>query len=250
MAACLFGGASSASLALVVCRRTFVRRRRAPPSILSGRAVRLEILAVSRKTISELWFPVPLEDRMKTYYRLNRNRLLTYLRTSSCALAIIGVPLVLSSSASDRPGRAAGTPEPASGEFFPCFNYAGPPRQVGENVIITFNISGTSTGTVTGSVAGTELDVVHRDGSITLHGSFLFTGSVNGGPEGTMLFTYEGIGNAVTGHETLRFVGTQGTGGLAGVYANLTAEGDVGAPEPGCDLSGVGTYTGHVVFAR
>ena len=55
-----------------------------------------------------------------------------------------------------------------------------------------------------------------------------------------MLFTYEGIGNAVTGHETLHFVGRQGTGGLAGVHANLTAEGDVGAPEPGCDLSGAG----------
>ena len=186
---------------------------------------------------------------MKTYYRLNRNRLLTYLRTSFCALAIIGVPLVLSSSASDRPGRAAGTPEPASGKFFPCFNYAGPPRQVGENVIITFNISGTSTGTVTGSVAGTELDVVHRDGSITLHGSFLFTGSVND-RSGTLLFSYDGIGNAVTGHETVHFVGTQGTGDLAGTYVNVTAEGDVGAPEPGCDLSGAGTYSGQVVFAR
>ena len=54
-----------------------------------------------------------------------------------------------------------------------------------------------------------------------------------------MLFTYEGIGNAVTGHETLRFVGRQGTGDLAGIYANVTAEGDVGAPpEPGCDLRG------------
>ena len=75
----------------------------------------------------------------------------------------------------------AARPEPASGEFFPCFNYAGPPRQVGENVIITFNISGASSnGTLIGSVEGTELDVVHRDGSITLHGSFLFTGSVNG----------------------------------------------------------------------
>ena len=143
----------------------------------------------------------------------------------------------------------AARPEPASGEFFPCFNYAGPPRQVGENLIITFNISGASSnGTFIGSVEGTELDVVHRDGSITLHGTFLFTGSVNG-RSGTMLFSYEGIGNAVTGHETLRFVGRQGTGGLAGIYANLTAEGDVGAPNPGCDLSGAGTYTGHVVFA-
>ena len=142
--------------------------------------------------------------------------------------------------------------EAASGQFFSCFNYAGRPRQVGENVIVTFNISGSSTGTFTSTstgVVGTEMDVVHRDGSITLHGTFLFTGSVNGGPEGTMLFTYEGIGNAVTGHETLRFVGRQGTGGLAGVHANLTAEGDVGAASPGCDVSGAGTYTGHVIFA-
>src|SRR5262245_10947405 len=145
---------------------------------------------------------------------------------------------------------ATARPEPASGGFFPCFNYAGLPRQVGENVIVTFNISGSSTGTFTStSVVGTEMDVVHRDGSITLHGSFLFTGSVNGGPEGTLLFPYEGIGNALTGHETLHFVGRQGTGGLAGVHANLTAEGDVGAPSQGCNVSGAGTYTGQVVFA-
>ena len=186
---------------------------------------------------------------MKTYYWLNRS-LISHLRTSFCALAIAGAVLTLPSSEASRREPAVGRPEPASGEFFPCFNYAGPPRQVGENLIITFNISNwrTSTGTLIGSAEGTELDVVHRDGSITLHGTFLFTGSVNG-RSGTMLFSYEGIGNAVTGHETLRFVGREGTGDLAGVYANITAEGDVGAPEPGCDLSGVGTYTGHVIFA-
>jgi hypothetical protein len=186
---------------------------------------------------------LPLEGFMKTYSCLNQNRFLSHLRTSFCALLIVGASLAL-------PSAEAGRREPASGPFFPCFNYADPPRQVGENVIVTFNISGSSSnGTLVGSVEGTELDVVHRDGSITLHGSFLFTGSVNG-RSGTMLFTYEGIGNAVTGHETLRFVGRRGTGGLAGVYANLTAEGDVGAPEPGCDLSGVGTYSGYVIFAR
>ena len=195
----------------------------------------------------ELSVPLPLEVCMKTYYWLNRNRIRSHLRTSFCALAIVGALLTLSSA------QAGGPPLPASGEFFPCFNYAGPPRQVGENLIITFNISGwrTSTGTLIGYAEGTELDVVHRDGSITLHGTFLFTGSV-GGRSGTMLFSYEGIGNAVTGHETLRFVGNQGTGDLAGTYANLTAEGDVVPPDPnsGCDLQGAGTYTGQVVFAR
>jgi hypothetical protein len=186
---------------------------------------------------------------MKTYYWFNRNRFLSHLRTIFCALAVIGVPLAFPSSAAERAERTARTPEPAIGEFFPCFNYAGPPRQVGDNVIITFNISGTSTGTITGSVAGTEMDVVHPDGSITLHGTFLFTGSVDD-RSGTMLFSYEGIGNAVTGHETLRFIGRQGTGDLTGVYVNVTAEGDVGAPSPGCDVSGTGTYAGSVIFAR
>jgi Protein of unknown function (DUF3224) len=195
------------------------------------------------KEIPELCHSVPLVMCMKTNCWFNRNRFLSHLRTSFCALAIAGASLMLPSA------EAGGPPLPASGEFFPCFNYAGPPRQVGENLIITFNISGTGTGTLTGSSVGTELDVVHPDGSITLHGTIVFTGSVNG-RSGTMLLSYEGIGNAVTGHENLRFVGRQGTDDLAGVYAELTAEGDVGAPQPGCDLSGVGTYTGHVLFAR
>ena len=178
---------------------------------------------------------------MKTYYWFNQNRLMSHLRTSFCALALIGSLLTL-------PTAEARPPESASGEFFPCFNYAGPPRQVGENTIVTFNISGTATGTFIGSFVGTELDVVHHDGSITLHGSALFTGSVNG-RSGTLLFTYEGIGNANTGHETLHFVGRQGTGDLAGLHANLTAEGDVGAPAPGCNASGEGTYTGRLHFA-
>ena len=171
----------------------------------------------------------------------NRSQLISHLRTSFCALVIVGALSTL-------PRAEAGTPQPASGGFFPCFNYAGPPRQVGENVIITFNISGTSTGTVTGSVVGTELDVVHRDGSINLHGSLVFTGQVDNN-SGTLVVTYEGIGNAVTGHENLQVVARQGTGGLAGVHANLTFEGDIGAPNPGCDLSGVGTYTGQILFA-
>jgi len=179
---------------------------------------------------------------MKTYYWFNRNRFLSHLRGSFFALSVAGASLALPSA------EAGGPPFPASGGFFPCFNFAGPPRQVGENLIITFNVSGPATGTFTGSSTGTELDVVHPDGSISLHGTLLFTGSINE-RSGTLLLSYEGIGNAVTGHETLRFVGREGTGGLAGIYANVTAEGDVGAPEPGCYASGVGTYTGQVVFA-
>src|SRR5438067_11947385 len=173
----------------------------------------------------------------------NRNQLISHLRTSFCALAIAGASLML-------PSAEAGTPQSASGGFFPCFNYAGPPRQVGENLIITFNITGTTTVTFTGSFTGTELDVVHRDGSITKHGSLVLTGSVTGRPgTGTLQFSFEGIGSAVTGHEVLRGVARQGTGALAGVYVEETLEGDVGAPEPGCNFSGAGTYSGQILFA-
>src|SRR4030095_486392 len=104
----------------------------------------------------------------------NRNPLISHLRTSFCALVIVGALSTLPRA------EASGPPLPATGEFFVCFNYAGPTRPVGENLIIMFNISGTLTGTFTGSFVGTELDVVHRDGSITKHGSFVFTGSVTG----------------------------------------------------------------------
>ena len=170
------------------------------------------------------------------------NRFLSHLRTSFCALAIIGLSLAFPSA------EASGPPLAASGGFFPCFNYAAPPRQVGDNLIITFNVTGTSTGTFVGSIVGTEMQVVHRDGSINLHGSSVLTGQIDNN-SGTLVFTYEGIGNAVTGHENLHGVGRQGTGGLAGVHANLTFEGDVGAPNPGCDLSGAGTYNGQILFA-
>ena len=172
----------------------------------------------------------------------NWNRLISHLCGSFFALTIVSASFTLPSA------EANGPPLPASGGFFPCFNFAGPPRQVGDNLIITFNVTGTSTGTFVGSFVGTEMQVVHRDGSINLHGSFVFTGSVNGS-SGTLLVTYEGIGNAVTRHENLQVVARQGTGGLAGVHANLTAEGDIGAPNPGCDLSGAGTYTGQILFA-
>ena len=179
---------------------------------------------------------------MKTYSWLNQNRLPSHLRTNFCALLAIGTLLTL-------PSAEASPPEPASGEFFPCFTYAGPPHQAGGNTVITFNVTTRATGTLNGSLVGTELDVVHRDGSINLHGTAVFTGTINGSLEGTLLFTYNGIGNANTGHETLHFVGRQGTGGLAGVHFEGTADGDLGGECDG-DFGGHGTYAGNVIFAR
>ena len=182
---------------------------------------------------------------MKIKYWLNQNRFLSHLRTSFCALAIAGASLTL-------PSAEAGASPPGiiTGGFAPCFNFAAPPRPVGEDTIIMWNITVDVTGDFTGTLVGTEMDVIHPDASITLHGSALFTGSYNGGPSGTLVYTFNGIGNAITGHEMLNFVARQGTDGLTGIYAQGTAVGDLGAPSPGCYLSGVGTYTGYVIFAR
>jgi len=59
-----------------------------------------------------------------------------------------------------------------------------------------------------------------------------------------------GIGSVVNGHEILRAVAKEGTGGLAGMVVEGTAEGDVGAPAPGCDFGGLGTYNVRIMFGR
>ncbi len=81
-----------------------------------------------------------------------------------------------------------------------------------------------------------------------MHGTLLFNGSF-GERSGTFVFTYNGIGNAVTGHETLNFTGTQGTEGLAGIYTQGTAVGDLVPGTEDCPIAGAGTYTGQIVFA-
>jgi hypothetical protein len=169
---------------------------------------------------------------VKTYHWLNRNRFLSHLRGSFFALAIAGASLALPSAEASgfRPGTI-------TGGFAPCFNFAGPPRQVGDNTIITFNVTVEVTGDFIGQFVGTELDVIHPDGSITLHGATLFTGSY-GDRSGTSFVTYNGIGNAVTGHETLNFVGRQGTDGLAGMYTQGTSEGDLVPGTPDCPIAG------------
>ena len=179
-----------------------------------------------------------------------KQSILSHLRTIFCALAIAGVLLVFPSAGTGAPRSASGPPIFGSGETHSCYNYAGPPRQVGENVIITFNTVVEATGTFTGTSTGIEMDVVHPDGSITVHGTGLFTGSFNGGPEGTLVQTWHGTVSGVTGHATVLSIGREGTGGLAGNNSQATVETDPTAPAPGCDLSVTGTYTARIVVGR
>jgi hypothetical protein len=182
-----------------------------------------------RNLVSRLWAPLPVAQ----------GSIIAHLRRCFCALAIVGASLTL-------PNAEARQPEPANGGFNPCFNFAGPPAQAGPNTVITFAVTATFTGTFTGSAIIAERDVIHPDGSITLHGSGVFTDQSNCG---TFLFTYEGKGSTVNGSESARFVGGRGTGCFADVHTEGTFQGILVGPSAGCAVAGAGTYNGQILFA-
>jgi hypothetical protein len=190
------------------------------------------------KEIPELWLPVPLEMYMKTNCWFNRNRLLSHLRRSLCALAIIGAGLML-------PSAEAGKPEPASGTFSPCFHITSV-RQVGPDTIVTFSVTATLTGTLTGSAIFTERDVIHPDGSVTFQGSGVFTDQSGCG---SFLATYTGTGSNVDGSESAHVVGGQGTGCYTGVHAEGTFQGNLVPSSGDCDVAGAGTYNLEFQFS-
>ncbi len=175
---------------------------------------------------------------MKTNCWFNRNRLLSHLRTSFCALAIVGASLTL-------PSAEAGPPEPASGTFSPCFHITSV-RQAGPDTIVTFSVTATLTGTLTGSAIFTERDVIHPDGSVTFQGSGVFTDQSGCG---SFLATYTGTGSNVDGSESAHVVGGQGTGCYTGVHAEGTFQGNLVPSSGDCDVAGAGTYNLEFQFS-
>ena len=182
-----------------------------------------------------------MKTNLKTNCWFNRNRFLSHPRRSFCALAIVGASFTL-------PTAQAGTPFPASGTYSPCFVEIGESQQVGQNTIKTYSVSAPTTGTFIGSlIEGTERDVIHPDGSITFDGSAIFVSAYSCG---TLVFSYTGKGNVNTHQESGHFVGSQGTGCLAGIYSVGTFEGVLGAVRGGCDDAGDNvSYNGQYLFA-
>ncbi len=179
---------------------------------------------------------------MKTNCWFKQNRLLSHLRTSFCALAIVGASLTLPSAEADPPMI------PAIGTFSPCFVQIGETQQSGPNRIIIYNVTAETSGTFTRSlIDGYERDVIHPDGSITFTGTATF---VHESGCGTAEFTYTGRGNFNTHEESGHFMGNQGTGCLAGIYTVGTFAGVLDATRAGCDVAGENvSYSGQVVFA-
>ena len=190
---------------------------------------------------------------------MNKQNINQHLRRTFFALAIVGAALTSSSADAGKPGAAA-KPVSASGSTSDCecvteIGSAGP------NTIITLSINVTFTGTFAGTWVGTERDVVYSDGSVTIHGSGVFTGSVSG-KSGTMVFTYAGVAGTASPFpigspgDLVNWVVDQGTGGLAGLHGQGTLQNAVeygstggGCGNGGCDDVFTLDYIGQIQFA-
>jgi hypothetical protein len=145
------------------------------------------------------------------------------------------------------PKAEADQPAPVTGSWSNC-QFITDIREAGPNIIITWSITVTYTGSFNGTWQGTERDVIFANGRATFHASGIFTGSLSGSSPGTATMNYAGTASgpeAATAHWTVE----QGSGGLAGLHGQGRLEDIVETPTQGCDDAFVGNYTGQIQFA-
>ena len=114
-------------------------------------------------------------------------------------------------------------------------------RGAGPNTVFTSDVSFTATGLFVGTCVGTSHSVSRSNGESTTHGSCTFTGSI-GDKSGTVIFRLQVTGDGPSFQG--RFVGGQGSGGLAGVHVIGTFQGMA----TGMTTS-AGTYSARVQFS-
>jgi hypothetical protein len=137
---------------------------------------------------------------------------------------------------------ASAAPVAASGTWDDC-NFAPDFRAAGPNAVGTVGITENFFGTLNGTYAGTERDVLYADGSATFHGSGIFTGTA-AARSGTGTYSYEGVAPAGQRFRaTWVLVGE--TGSLASVIGHGTFGGNFDGVRDACD-GGIfaGTYEG------
>src|SRR5436305_14141162 len=122
------------------------------------------------------------------------------------------------------PAVTSAVPFEASGTWDDC-NFAPVFRAAGPNTVETVGITENFFGTLLGTYAGTERDVIYADGSATSHGSGIFTGAV-AGRSGTATYLYAGVAPAGQPfHGTWAPVGE--TGSLASANGHGTCGGNL-----------------------
>ena len=185
---------------------------------------------------------------------MNKPRIKQHLCRTFFAFAIVGALLTLPTDQAQ--------PIPATFNSTDCEHVISV-RTVGPSTIITSSITTCFHGTFEGTWVGTERDVIHPNGTVTIQASGVFSGTVNG-RSGTCVFSLE-VSITRNGDVT-HWVVDQGTGDLAGLHGQGTTQ-EVSEHGPGCPGSGfdctdcppaTGTcddsfvldYTGQIDFAQ
>ncbi len=155
---------------------------------------------------------------------MNKPKIKQQLRRGFFALAIVGALLTLP--------KAQAQPVPAIFYSTDCEHVISV-QTVGQNTIVTLaETVCLHDGTFEGGGVGTERDVIHPNGTVTIQSSGVFSGTVNG-RSGTCVISVE-----VNVPHTSHWVVDQGTGGLAGLHGQGTFQGDAIEHGPGCPVSG------------
>jgi Protein of unknown function (DUF3224) len=151
---------------------------------------------------------------------MNETNIKQQVRRSVFVLLTVGALSAL-------PKANANPPVPAHGYSNDCESLISI-QQAGPNTIIVLSITATFTGTFDGTWVGTERDLIHGGGAVMVHGSGVFTGSVNVNGSvrsGTMTFSYV-VTFPPNGREVTHWVVEQGTGDLAGISGQGTTPSD------------------------
>ena len=158
---------------------------------------------------------------------MNKPNIKQQLRRGFFALAIVGALLTLP--------KAQAQPVPAFFHSTDCERVISV-QTVGRNTIITLSETiCLHDGTFEGGGVGTERDVIHPNGTVSIQASGVFSGTVNG-RSGTCV-----ISTTVTltrNGGVTHWVVDQGTGDLAGLHGQGTNQGDAIEHGPGCPVSG------------
>src|SRR5216117_2958788 len=102
---------------------------------------------------------------------MNKSKIKQQLRIGFFALAIVGALLTLP--------KAQAQPIPVSGSSTDCEHVISV-RTVGPNTIIILSETACFHGTFEGTWVGTERDVIHPNGTVSIQASGVFSGTVNG----------------------------------------------------------------------
>src|SRR3989475_5646686 len=157
---------------------------------------------------------------------MNKPKIKQQLRRGFFALAIVGALLTLP--------KAQAQPIPASGSTTDCEHVINV-RTAGPTTIITSSITTCFHGTFEGTWVGTERDVIHPNGTVTIQASGVFSGTVNG-RSGTCVLSL--AANLTLNGDVTHWVVDQGTGDLAGLHGQGTNPVDAIENGPGCPVSG------------